>query len=495
MTSAHELSKPSAHELSNQLKYPSFQSYKNAGRQSIFGYEFTEVQPTTKTDSLYEFDLNSSHNPLCFGVGTGFRVTMCLQTKAKGATDWTNFGPENAKTCSVIQNYFEHYIKALDVFHVNSQVKNHDLPPNIDTYLNTFILAHMDKRIRNRLAIGPAHPYHAVTVNKGDFKALGAGANAGTNSWTSYAAHVTGGKFSFVYLPLNRWPFYQHQNYILGPEGGYSLIPIHLLGGRMQTRLLFKDTSDFLFKKITGDEADYRLNVSNVTLYLRELRLGPSTATTLKSYKSTHYYRGLTLIGLVENIPTQTFTFRTSLNSIDLPEGLFIFCVDKRVVSSTYKYQNLSLDSVFLDHNIKSIDVFFDGQPYITKTSTFGIVNSEQMNLEKFDKFFYSPPFGFKCDESILDYKRIGLQQDYCFDNLWLDFTVNGPKSRFQPLNSEVANLTNKTADLQLTMNFGATGAHDHSYIICAYYTDYSTSLDAKHKKFIRVYNKKQTIN
>ena len=483
------------HELTSQLKFPSYQSYKNAGRQSIYGYEFVEVQPTTKTDTLYEFDLNSSHNPLCFGVGTGFRVTMGLQTKAEGATEWTNFGPENAKTCSLIQNYFEHYIKALDVFNVNSQVKNHDLPPNIDTYLNTFILAHMDKKIKKRLAIGPAHPYHAVTIDKGDFKAPGAASTA-TNSWTKYAAHVTGGKFSFVYLPLNKWPFYQHQNYIKGPEGGYSLIPIHLLGGRMQTRLLFKDSSEHLFNQLEAvDKAKYRLVVSDVTLYLRELRLGPSTATTLRSSKSTHYYRGLTLFGLVENIPTQTFTFRTSLNSIDLPEGLFIFCVDKRVVSSTYKYQNLSLDGVFLHHNIKSLDVFFDGQPYITKTSKFGIVDTEQMNMEKYDRFFYCPPFGFKCDEDLLDYKRIGLQQDYCFDHLWVDFTVTGGKSRQQPLTSEVANLTNKTADLQITMNFGPEGAHDHSYIICAYYTDYSTSLDMRHKKFIGVYNKKQTIN
>lgn len=483
-----------AQTLADQLVWPGFQSYKNSGKQSVHSYEFVEVQPTTKTDTLYEFDLNSSHNPLCFGVGTGFRVTMGLQAKAKDAEEWTDFTPVNAKTVSLIQNYFEHYVKAVDVFHVNSQVKSHDLPPNIDTYVNTFFLAHLDKKIKKRLAIGPAHPSHACTIDKGDFKAVGA-TSTSKNSWTRYAEHVTKGNFSFVYSPPNKFPFYQHQGYLYGDNGGYSLIPIHLLGGRMQTRLFFKDKSGFLFNQPTTDEGEYRLNVVNVTLFLREMKLAPNTYKQLATFKSTHYYPGLSLVGLVENIPPETFTFRTSLNSIDMPEGLVIFCVDKRVVSSTYKYKDMSLDSVFLDHNIKSIDLFFDGQPYISKGTHFGNMDSEQKKLEVFDKFFHSAPFGVPCDPDLITYERVAEQKDYAFPNFWLDFTVSGPKSRLQMPNSEIANLTNRTADLQLTLNFGENGAKDHSYIFCAYYTDYSMSLDMKHKKFSVVYNKKQTIN
>ena len=262
----------------------------------------------------------------------------------------------------------------------------------------------MHKDIKRLLCMEACHPGNSVSVNHGDFKALGTASTA-KNAWTKYAASIAKDKIEFLYNPINKFPFYQDVNYVYGPNGGFNYLPIQVLG-RMQIRLFFKDDTSVLFNKTAAD-TEYRFLLTKCTLMLKELRVSPAISRQMASFKGTHIYRGLTKIGICENIEAGNFVKRLTIPNIDHPEGAFIFCVDKKVISGTAKFQDMSLDGPFLPHNIKGVDIHFNGQHFFTKNPTFGTLDSFQLQRENYAKMLDRGIFGMKMDPD----QRLGLSQ------------------------------------------------------------------------------------
>ena len=474
-------------EQNSHLAWPAYKNFRNAQKQHVHGYEFVEVETINKTDTMYEFEL-SGNEPLAFGVSTGFRVEGKFQVK-KGDAAWATITADDAKTMSLQQNWFEHYLKNIHVFYVNNQITPNDMPPNIDPYINTFLYAHMDKNIKKLLCMEDCHPGNAVSANKNDFMASA----DSENSWTKYAAHIAQDKIEFLYTPM-QFPFYQDSNYVYGPDGGFNYLPIQILG-RMQIRVFLKEDSSVIFHNSVAANK-YRFVLSKMTMVLKELRLSPAMSRQVASFKGTHLYRGLTKIGICENFGAGHFSQRCTVQNIDFPEGVFIFCVDKKVLSGSAKYQDLALDGPFLENNIKSVDVHFNGQHFFVKNPTFGTLDSYQLRREKFAKMVDRGMFGMRMDPDILKYDRQGVNHDWAFNSVWIDFTESGPHTRLQPVTSDQSYITNKLGDLTLILNFKAPlGAKDHTYVVLAYYTDFCMQLDMRSKRFIPVYNRNKTIN
>lgn len=475
-------------EQNSQLAWPSYKNFRNAQKQHVHGYEFIEIEPYTKTDTLYEFDIGGNE-PLAFGVSTGFKVEGKFEMKKGAAGAWQAFDGDEAKTMSLQQNWFEHYIKDIHVFYVNHQLTPNDMPPNLDAYINTFLYAHMDKNIKKLLCMEPCHPGNAVSVDRNDFKLHA----TEKNTWVKYAEHLEGDKITFMYTPL-QFPFFQDPNYVYGIDGGFNPLPIQALG-RLQIRVFLKDDSSVIFNSSVAAN-QYRFSITKLTLLLKELKLSPTTARQMAAFKGTYYYRGMTKIGACYNFGAGHFSQRCSLQNIDFPEGVFIFCVDKKVLSGTAKYSELSPDGPFMDGNIQSVDVHFNGQHFFVKNPTFGTLENYQLRREKFAKMVDKGIFGMRMDPAKLKFERQGANYDWAFDSVWIDFTESGPHTRLQPVTSDQSYATNKPGELTLILNFKAPeGAKDLTYVVVAYYTDFNMQLDMRTKKFSPIYNRNKTIN
>lgn len=158
--------------------------------------------------------------------------------------------------------------------------------------------------------------------------------------------------------------------------------------------------------------------------------------------------------------------------------------------------KELSADGPFLDGNIGSVDVHFNGQHFFVKNPTFGTLDNYQLRREKFAKMVDRGMFGMKMDPAKLKLERQGVNYDWAYDSVWIDFTESGPHTRLQPVTSDHTHITNKPGDLTLILNFKpAEGAKDLTYVVVAYYTDFNMQLDMRTKKFIPVYNRNEKIN
>lgn len=487
-------------EQDPQTVFPVYKSFRNAQRQNVHGVQFVELEPISKSDTQFEFEL-SGNEPLAFGVGSGFRVEGKFEMKkpqgaAVGgvvppAPEWEMLTHEQAKKFSLVQNWFDHYVKGTEVFFVNNNITQDDIPPNIWAPLNAFLYAHMDKRVKRMMCMEKCHPGHGTSANHGNYRVGGVGV---TNEWTKYSENLCEDKIEFVYIPLNKFPFHQDCNFVYGKKGGFTILPIAQLG-RMQIRTFFKENSDMIFKKEQGDDYKYRFRLTKFTLLLKEYRMSPSYNRQLWSSKSTITYRGLTKIGICENLTAANFSHRAVIPNVDFPEALFIFCVDKRVISGTAQYQDLSIDGPFLKHNIKSVDVHFNGQHFFVNQPTFGTLENFQLRRENFHKWVKKGCFGYKFDEDVLSWDRQGKGYDCAFDNVWMDFCEEENDSRLQPISDQNLS-TNKPGDLTVILNFHAPdGATDASYILIIYYTDFALQLDMKNKRFSAVYNRNKAIN
>jgi hypothetical protein len=332
-------------------------------------------------------------------------------------------------------------------------------------------------------------PGYSTTVDKGYFKTT-----TGENAWTDYSAHICKDNIQFVYTPLNKWPFYQDCNYTEGIDGGFTIVPIAQLG-RLQIRVFFKDDTSVLFSKQAGDTYEYRFTMTKFTLLLKELRVSPSYNRQLASMKGNIYYRGLTKIGICENLTPANFTHRATIPNIHFPEGIFIYCIDKRIISGTATHQQLSIDGPFMEHNIKSLDIHFNGQHFFVKQPTFGTLDCLQLQREKYYKWKKNGCMGFRFDPKKINWHRQGKGNDLAYPNVWVDFCEHANDSRLQVLQDNTY-ITNKMADLTVILNFHVPhGATDASYILLIYYTDYTLILDMKTKRFSAVYNRHRAIN
>ena len=490
-------------EQNSQLIWSPYQNFRNAAKQYVHNTEYVELEPTNKSDTLYEFEL-AGNDPICFGVACGFRVEGSFQTKKAPtpatqavpnppAPVWETFSAENAKTVTVMQNWLDHYMKT-DIFHVNNLVNSHDMPPNVLPYVNDFIAAHLHKDIKKILCMEDCHPMNATTVDKNDWKAPAADPDV-VNSWTRYAPSNCKDKISFLYTPLSKFPMFQDKDYCFGPDGGFNYLPIQNLG-RMHIRVFLKEDSSSIFHIPAAETAKFRFNLTKLTIVYKELRLAPSVYRQMASYKGTHLYRGLSFLGLCENGSSANFTHRMTVPNLDFPEGIFIMCLDKKIISGTSKATELSIDGPYLEHHITSVDLHWNGNHFFTKVPNAGTLDAFQLQRDNFAKMHKRGPFGIKMDPDLLTFTRQGLSKDLAYPNVWIDFTESGPHTRIQTVQTDQNYSTNRLGDLTIILNFKPPrAANDGTYCVICYYTDHCTIMDMKLKKIGATYNKSKTLN
>ena len=185
-------------KVDSRFVYPSLPKWRNGQNQKLQGWETLTFLPSTKSPTLYQFEMSDMNSVLLFGPNSGFRVKAALEVKASATAADNTFAPiplEEYTKVQLMPNWFEQVIKSVEVFNGNTQVKCDDVPRYADTWLNTYLYSMMDKDTKKYLFPEPHHPSRCVPVKKGGFDPVE------NSDWHEYSKTVFGKtSFEFRYV-------------------------------------------------------------------------------------------------------------------------------------------------------------------------------------------------------------------------------------------------------------------------------------------------------
>jgi len=267
------------------------------------------------------------------------------------------------------------------------------------------------------------------------------------------------------------------------------MVPLQNLG-KLSIRFTFFDRQDHIFREKPNSNKKYRFVFTDFKLILEEARLAPAFERTLLTLKKQLAYPGVTRLQLVEPIPNGTATYKTRFQDICMPEALLIFCLDKQVASGTYSFATSTKENVFLDHNIQSVDLSFDGKRFNLKEPHMGNFRNDHMDSKGLFDHLAVPPFGVNLDPTVATFEKVkdgGTHSAY--PHIYFPLIhYGGDKSRLIPATDD-GSCMSKRADLEVYFKFIQNNSAENAvYVIYAIYSDVAIILDLKNKYFLSPY-------
>lgn len=455
-------------------------------KQHLLGSDYVLYDSTAKVDaqpSTVEFEIVSNQVAL-FGPMTKFQVTGTFESKTSATEgDWTPATDADKDKVVVQPNWFGHLIKEVAVFYGNHKLCTSDEAQYIAPFLDTYLYAQMDPLAKKLLCPQLNHPGNGVPVNDKEWTFEAAG-----KEWYAYAPNIfTGKSIVFDYIPLHLFPFFQRANYLID-NNWPSPLPVPALG-KLIVRFTFVDTFNKIFKKKTGNAKLYRFTFDNIQLLVEEARLPLAYEKQFLSRKNAFYYSGVTKAMIAETIVGDSLQYRTRFQNVPFPEGLFIFCLDKKCLAGTYDYQDAPDTKVFMNHNIDKVYLTYNGQSFYTREPNTSQTLNEFMQVKQLMDHLAAPPFGMTQDPKKLSLPGIeNGGNDTPYPHVYINLCNFGDKSRLVPLLNDGSLLSNNH-DLDLQLTFLPAGARGNAnYIFYLYYTDTNQVLDMRTKKFFSPY-------
>lgn len=453
-------------------------------KQALQGSDYVKIEPTSKVEPLpvqVDFELPNK-KCLLFGQMSKFRIKGGFEMQAAANANWTPVPKAQLSKVVLAPNWFEMLIKEVAIFHNHYKVASSSETRFIAPFLNAYLYQTMDPVLKKLMCPQASHP--AYCVPKGNEKW-----SVNADGWKEYAEAVfTEGLISFEYTPLFMFPFYQGSNFITDPESLPRLLPMPNLG-RIQIRFTFFDSQDHIFRKETGNDANYRFSVSDFDLILEEARLSPAFEKQFLSSKKLLPYSGVTRLQLVEPVPDGNSTYRCKFQDILMPESIFVFCLPKTVASGTYKFSTDDSTNVFMSHNINSLDLSFDGKRFSLREPHIGTFKDDEMDTKQLFDHLAIPPFGIRQDASKLSFASVAEGSKItAFPHVYIPLITGPDRQRIIPALDDGSCIMRK-ADLDVSIKFTNTNSAKNSvYVIYACYTDVATIYDPKNNYFFSPY-------
>lgn len=465
---------------------------QTATKNPVQGYEYQVLEPTTKTDRTYSFDFPST-STILFGQYTGFIVKCGVQarTKARGAQaagEWGTVAADKYTEFRMMPNWFEHCIKSLQVFHNNTVVTPHNMPRFVMPYINGFLLAFMDGR--NLICLGPEeyNPVRATPIKHSEWDPEGS-----NNLWAGYASRILGkSSFTFRYLPLHTFPFYQGANFCDHDHGsGHGGAPkaLHMPSvGRMSVNIELKDSFEIFQPKSTSD-LEFQLKIASIQMSVQELRLANHFERGLASSKRLLHFEGVTMIGVTEPVSTTSYQHTFKFQDVVIPEGIFIFALPNTVMNGTVKYSGLTAQKIFSDHNIEGIEVFIEGQRLYIKQPNPTNMRHLLMEMKHLSDHSLAPPFGVHLDPTVVLFDHFReLGENTFYPHVYMPLCLpetGGPDSRIVPIGEESGFVRQRhSMDVVIKFLSNKGPANNVNYFCCLFFTDVNMTLDLKNKVF-----------
>ena len=468
-----------------RLTHPPMPNWQRGGKQPLQGMDYIIVDPNTKIDKVpiqVDFDLPNKES-LLFGTMSKFRVEGTFQKLVENAADWEAMDAGDAANVLLAPNWFDMLLKEVSVFHNNFRVASSSELRHITPFINAYLLHNMDTTAKTLLCPQECHPGYCLPKADSTWA-------IDQNSYKDYAKLVfKEGPINFDYTPMFMFPFYQGSNYMMD-DSIPRILPAPAMG-RIQFRFAFTDSQDHIFRKKTPltNKTKYRFSFKEFVMVLEQARLSNPVARTLEHSKKPLAFPGVTRIQLVEPVPGASTTYRTKFQDVLIPEGLFIFCLDKSVASGTYKFSTATNAKVFANHNIASVDMSFDGKRFSLREPHLGTFLKDQMDSKQlFDHLAY-PPFGVRQNTDNLRVRHIADGFiNTPFPHVYISL-VNGPdRNRVIPALDD-GSCINKKADFEIEFKFTEENAPNNQiYCIMAFYSDINVIYDPKTRHFSSPY-------
>ena len=231
-------------KIDSRFVYADPPKWRQGQKQFLWGCEYLTILPTTKSSTLYEFELPVG-STLLFGNQTGFFVKGTFEYKDAAAADtaYEMVPAADAANVALMPNWFEHLLKDPQLYHGNMPLNPHDVPRYSDAFLNSYLYANMYPDTKKCLFPEPMSPGHCVGNDVEDFSLT-----AATSVWQKYAALVFGQrKLEFRYVPLHMFPFMQQTNFCTDGRPP-AAVPLPVLQ-KMTIQLPFKESHAGIFLK------------------------------------------------------------------------------------------------------------------------------------------------------------------------------------------------------------------------------------------------------
>lgn len=458
--------------------------WRQGQKQFLWGSEYLSIPPTTKTATLYEFELPMG-STILFGNQTGFYVSGTFQFKAATAADsaFATVPAAHEADVALIPNWFDHLIKEPQLYHGNMPLNPHDVPRYSDAFLNAYLYAHMYPETKHCLLPEEYSPGRCVGLKSTDFDL------ADENCvWRKYADKVFNNrKMTFKYVPLHTFPFMQQTNFCTDGRPPAAL-PLQVLQ-KMSIQLQFKENQDGIFIKKATNTNIYRFHIDSINLIVEEARLNPSMERHFLSRKGQVYFSGLTKFAITENITSGVQQHRVRFQDVPYPEGLFVFALPKTALSGTYAPSTVTA-KVFEDHNIQDLNVVFNNMPLAIKSPNYGEFRLAPIELKQLMDHYEQPPFGVLQDFNVITRDAIKEGgKDSAFPHVYIPFCPSGKETRIVPIGADGTTI-NKNGDLDITVKFTSSGAASATYLFYIFFTDVNMVLDMSTQTFSPMYKR-----
>ena len=454
-------------------------------KQALQGSDYVKLEPTSKIEPLptqVDFELPDKKS-LLFGNMSKFRIQGTFQKlTAEPAAVWANVKADEVSKVLLAPNWFEMLVKEVAVFHNHYKVASSSETRFIAPFLNAYLYQNMDPVTKKLLCPQASHPAYCGP-NLNEKWALT------SKGWTEYAPAVfRDGSFSFEYTPLFLFPFYQGSNFMSDADSVPRLLPMPNLG-RIQIRFTFFDNQDHIFRNAAANTAKYRFQFSEFELILEEARLSAAFERQFLSSKKTINYPGVTRLQLVEPVPDANSTYRCKFQDILMPEALFVFCLDKTVASGTYKFSAGDSTNIFMDHNINTLDLSFDGKRFSIREPHFGNYRNDEMDSKQLFDHLAIPPFGIRQDANKLSFSAVKEgSKATAYPHVYIPLITGPERQRIVPALDDGSCMMKK-ADFDVSFKFNKdNSAVNAVYVIYACYTDVATIYDPKMNYFFSPY-------
>ena len=454
-------------------------------KQALQGSDYVKLEPTSKIEPLptqVDFELPDKKS-LLFGNMSKFRIQGTFQKlTAEPAAVWANVKADEVSKVLLAPNWFEMLVKEVAVFHNHYKVASSSETRFIAPFLNAYLYQNMDPVTKKLLCPQAGHPAYCGP-NLNEKWALT------SKGWTEYAPAVfKDGPFSFEYTPLFLFPFYQGSNFMSDADSVPRLLPMPNLG-RIQIRFTFFDNQDHIFRNAAANTAKYRFQFSEFELILEEARLSAAFERQFLSSKKTINYPGVTRLQLVEPVPDANSTYRCKFQDILMPEALFVFCLDKTVASGTYKFSAGDSTNIFMDHNINTLDLSFDGKRFSIREPHFGNYRNDEMDSKQLFDHLAIPPFGIRQDANKLSFSAVKEgSKATAYPHVYIPLITGPERQRIVPALDDGSCMMKK-ADFDVSFKFNKdNSAVNAVYVIYACYTDVATIYDPKMNYFFSPY-------
>jgi hypothetical protein len=474
-------------DVDARFQYKAKQESKGGQKQSIYSTEVSYIEPTNVLEEnvrQIDFDITTKR-PVMFEHNTKLEIQGFFQRRAAADnSEWETIPAADAANVVVEPNWWEKLLRSPgEVYNNHQLIKTSDEPNYVPFHLNTFLYWSMEPTFKKLLCPQPCHPGNGIPTKANDWDR-----GVATSNWRVYAPEIfKATKISFTWVPLFVFPFYQGSNWILNgdPPG---CVPINTLG-KFTYRLTFRDNQDYIFKKPDTNTYTYRFKLEKIRLMIEEVRMNPALERTLYTTgKRSLSFPGVTKLARVETVPAAVYTHNVKFENIHLPEGIFIFALNKKVVGGTYKYNDAANGPLFSQHNLTDTNVEFAGVKYALVEPNMFQVNKDSLDLKLLlDYLGDKSPFGIMTDEKKFNLPLVanGFSTSD-FPHVYYNLCVGNGRDRMVPALTDDANLVTKMGDLTLQLKFGANGAPaDLIYIVYIFYTDVNVMLDQKNKRFI----------